>query len=195
MDLAWKRNGIIFFYVCARECVWKHKQKPEVSSSVFTDCSHWVWSSPIQRQCLLSKPHQGTREQTRVLRLEQKVFYWLTYFPSLISFLSKANGDVVRNKIKNPQEGEGPQGRNSPHPSLWDRVLCSPSCPWTRHVADDTWDYRLEAPCLTSHNISHWLFNKVMFWIYRVKQGVLLKQLPCGSRFLLQLIRMSPCAK
>lgn len=135
MDLAWKRNGIIFFYVCAHMNVCESTSRSQRSpAGVFTDCSHWVWSSPIQLQCLLSKSHQGAREQTRVLRLEQKVFYWLTYFPSFISFLSKANGDVVRKQNQElPRRGRTPR-RNSPHPSLWDRVLYSPSCPWTRQM-------------------------------------------------------------
>lgn len=185
MDLAWKRNGIIGLQRCLHWLL-------STLSSLSLDLPNSATVPAQWAPGIGSMHYQGAREQTRVRRLEQKAFYWLTYFPSLTSFLSKWRCST-ETKSRTPKRGKHPKG-GIVH-TFWDRVLCSPSCPWTRHVADDTWNYRLEAPCLTSNNISHWLFNKVMLWIYEVKQAVQLKQLPCGSLFLLQLIRTSPVLK
>lgn len=111
MDLARKRNGIIFFYVCAHVSVCESTSRSQRSPvGVFTDCSRWVWSSPIQLQCLLSKPHQGAREQTQVLRLEQKVLLAdllsQTYF-----FLEQSKWRCSKEtKSRTSKKGKDPKG-------------------------------------------------------------------------------------
>lgn len=102
MDLAWKRNGIIGLQRCLH---WLLSTLSSLSLELPSSAT-----VPAQRAPGIGSMHyQGAREQTRVLRLEQKVFYWLTYFPSLISFLSKWRCSK-ETKSRTPKRGKHPKG-------------------------------------------------------------------------------------